>query len=48
MGFSLPDVAAISGHKDRRMLANYTQVSTRIFLREFDRSNSHRGFVLEG
>lgn len=30
MGLSVPEVAAISGHKDYRMLASYTHVSAKI------------------
>jgi integrase len=29
MGLSVPEVAAISGHKDYRMLASYTHVSAK-------------------
>ena len=29
MGLSVPEIAAISGHKDYRMLASYTHVSAK-------------------
>ena len=41
MGLSVPEVAAISGHKDYRMLASYTHVNVKSLAQKINKNSSY-------